>query len=143
MKEFETEKYKQNIDEVNVFINTLAKEKKLSEHTINAYLKDLELFFQSIENKTFSEISEEDLLIYIEKMREEYTQNTVYRKILSLKVFYKYLLNHKKIDKLITENIKNNKQQKQIPEILSEEEIYYIIENCDIDEKGKRDLVII
>jgi integrase/recombinase XerD len=58
-------------------------------------------------------------------------------------VFYKYLLSKKKIDELITENIKNNKQQSQIPEILSEEEIYYIIENCDNDEKGKRDLVII
>lgn len=143
MKESITKNYKLNIEEVFNFIEILKKEKNFSENTIDAYLKDLKIFFDNMPNKTYKNITEEDILKYIEKMREDYTQNTVYRKLLSIKIFFKYLYTNKKINMLITENLKSSKQQSHIPEILTEEEVFYILENCDSDEKGKRDLVII
>lgn len=139
----EADEYERNLQEVNQFIKKLKMENKSSIHTLDAYYKDLEMFFAFLSGKSISDIDERDILEYIKFMRKEYTQNTTYRKLLSIKKFFKYLFNNNKIDKLITENLKTNNQQNHLPEILSEEEIFNIMENCDKDKKGKRDLVII
>jgi integrase/recombinase XerD len=128
--------------EIDKFIGLL-KEKNRLESTIEAYQTDLNQFFTLLNNKNYAEISEKDILDYIKRIREDYTQSTVFRKVINIKAFFKQLFKDEKIEKFIAENIKIGRQNTHIPEILSEEEIYYILENCDDDEKGSRDYLII
>ena len=63
--------YKKNLNEVKNFIEELKMKDHLSTHTLDAYYKDLEIFFSFIPNKLFTDISEGDILEYVKNMREE------------------------------------------------------------------------
>lgn len=131
-----------NAKELKNFLKYLKKEKEFADNTLESYKIDLEVFFSML-NKNYYDMTEKDILEHIEVLREKYTQNTVNRKVTTYKRFFKYLYKNNKIERLITENIKNLRQINYIPESLSKTDIKKIIDNCDKDKKGNRDKLVI
>ena len=132
-----------NEKEVENFLNYIGEERKFSENTLLAYRRDIMDFFQHIGGKSFELVSEEDILGYTEFLESRYAQNSVYRKLVAIKSFFKYLILNRKIEKLPSENIKSFRPVNRVPETLSSEEIEKILAVCPGDDKGARDKLII
>ncbi|OQY08408.1 MAG: integrase, partial [Fusobacteriia bacterium 4572_132] len=124
------------------FIDHLSFEKGLAENTIKAYKKDIMLFFDFLQNKSYSDVKEKEILNYIEIMKKKYKNNSIYRKITSIKVFFYYLFENSMIEFLPTDHLEGIKKGMYLPEILSIEEIKDIINAIDNSKQGKRDKII-
>lgn len=119
-------------------------EKGLSENTIKSYIKDLKIFFQVLEDKNYSEITEEDVLKYMDWMEKKYRRNTILRKISVIKSFYNFLLREDyNLEEIPTANIEDLNKGQYIPAVLTPEEIKRIIEATENSKSGIRDKVII
>lgn len=113
--------YEQKIEDFN---NYLLLEKKYSKNTIISYTNDLNKFKNYFENKkTLKNIDHNDVKEYIRHLSKETNERSVARTISTLKSFYKFLLIEKFVDKSPLENISSPKQKKELPKVLSEEEI--------------------
>lgn len=113
--------YEQKIEDFN---NYLLLEKKYSKNTIISYTNDLNKFKNYFENKkTLKNIDHNDIKEYIRHLSKEKNERSVARTISTLKSFYKFLLIEKFVDKSPLENISSPKQKKELPKVLSEEEI--------------------
>lgn len=82
--------------QIALYITYCEKQKKLSQHTIKAYMIDLTQF---ISYKTNIGISKDDLTEYIQYLHETFKPKTTRRKIASLKAFIHYLYYQDLIDK--------------------------------------------
>ncbi|MCI9586264.1 MAG: site-specific tyrosine recombinase XerD, partial [Bacilli bacterium] len=106
------------------FKNYLLLEKKYSKNTIISYTNDLNKFKNYFKNKKIlKNISHNDIKEYIRHLSKEENTRSIARTISTLKSFYKFLLIEKFINKSPLENISSPKQKKELPKILSEEEI--------------------
>ena len=83
-------------NEIALYITYCEKQKKLSHHTIKAYMIDLTQF---ITYRANMDISKNDLAEYIQYLHEIFKPKTVRRKIASLKAFIHYLYYQDIIDK--------------------------------------------
>ena len=138
---------KNNLDS---FSDYLQLEKKYSPHTIVAYINDL-IFFQEFINTNFDETKLEEVnysLIrsWIVSMIDlEISNNSVNRKIQSLKAFYKFLLKTKQIEinPLLKHKALKTPKILQIP--FSEKELDNVLNNLKFPEgfEGIRDKLII
>ena len=109
-------------------------EKNFSKHTAKAYYSDILDFLlwlgdTPLENVNFSKVRE--YLHFIQKFN--YKQNTVARKIASLRTFYKYLYREKKVDANPAMNLNPPKRPKQLPKFLTPYEVEQILNNIKID----------
>lgn len=111
-------------NKIEDFKNYLLLEKKYSKNTIVSYTNDLNKFKNYFENKKIlKNINHNDIKEYIRYLSKEENTRSIARTISTLKSFYKFLLIEKLINKSPLENISSPKQKKELPKILSEEEI--------------------
>jgi integrase/recombinase XerC len=110
---------------IDDFLNYLQNEKRFSSHTIVAYKKDIEQFFdfESIENiQNFNHKDVRNYLVHLVESNHENT--TINRKLSSLKTFFKFL----KIQGLIEVNpmikIQGLKTKKRLPDFIPENQIW-------------------
>ena len=106
------------------FINYLEKEKNYSGHTIRAYRKDIEVFFDFLRDKQILNVDGNVVSYYVAFLfKYGLDASTVARKLSSLKSFFKAL---KKMG-LISDNpadvIKTPKKKKHLPGFLTYEQI--------------------
>ena len=133
------------LNQVKIYLAHLQYEKKLSSHTINAYMHDLSNFtdymkktyaindFKKIEASYVSEYIQ-ILGTYISNdLKIEKKTSSINRSISSIKNFFKYLINNNILDKDPTKIIIPPKQNRKIPSILSIEEIDLILASLDTD----------
>lgn len=107
-------------NKIDVFISYLKKEKNYSVHTLRAYRKDLESFFDFLEEKKESNVDNRSIYLYIAfLLKYGLDTKTVARKLSSLKSFFKTL----KKKGLVTENpaamIRTPKTKKHLPGFLT------------------------
>ncbi|MFK7048644.1 Tyrosine recombinase XerC [Flavobacterium columnare] len=131
------------------FEDYLLKEKKYSQHTVNAYVKDL-LSFQNylIEEGggSLEEVSYSFVRSWIVSLVESGLANlTINRKMASLKAFYKFLLKVKLIDVSPLLQHKSLKAEKKIQVPFSEKELELVLSEVKYSEdfEGLRDKLII
>ena len=105
------------------FENYLLLEKKYSKNTISSYKNDLEKFKEFFKNKNLKHLENGDIKQYIQSLNKSMTAKSVARNISTLKSFYKFLMLEKYIEKAPLGNIVMPKIKKDLPKILSEEEI--------------------
>lgn len=125
------------------FIEFIRDKKNFSQGSIEAYRKDLEDFTVFLMGKDYVSVEEMDVMAFIESIKGEYSENSIYRKLVSLRAFYKYLYKKGLVEKLPTEGLKPMKPTMQMPETLEWEEVRRIMDQCGRDVKGQRDLMMI
>jgi len=116
------------------FLAYLSVEKNFSKHTVNAYKSDIVAFFIWVnylppQKIDFNKLRE--YLHYIQKFN--YKKTTVARKIAAFRTFFKYLYKAQYIQSNPAENLTAPKKPKSLPKFLTDDEMYSILDNTDIN----------
>ncbi|MEE4260495.1 MAG: site-specific tyrosine recombinase XerD [Bacteroidales bacterium] len=131
------------------FKNYLQLERNMSENTVQAYLHDVDMLIDYLEqeknSKPMTRIVLDDFTGFFtflnESGLEAYSQS---RTISGVKAFFKYLFNEQIIDVDPSELLESPKPGKKLPDILSEEEIEEMINSIDLSlPEGERNKAII
>ncbi len=132
------------LDLIQAYENYLAKVKRASENTISSYMRDVRQFAQWLRcNKNIDVIEAEqqnisDYLTHLEG--EGRTGATVSRSLASLKNFYAYVVSSGFLEKTPVTEIRVNRGDKKLPQILTSREIELLLaQPVCIDAKGYRD----
>ena len=130
-------------EQIELFLNFIKNEKKLSENTFQSYRRDIIQFSEYLKSNKINYVKVKDSHI---KNYIEYLQNlnkkssTISRHLASLRLFYQYLLKNKTVKHDPTENIQAPKIDKRTPSILTSQEISLLLEQPkNVDLKGTRD----
>ncbi len=117
---------------IDLYETYLTVERQYSDNTKINYIKDIRQFCEVVEIKVYK-VEEDDALRYYEFLRNSYTNNTLLRKLSSVKNFYKYCLSEDLIAKNPFENIKASKKQVLLPKYLTQDEINLFLDSLSGD----------
>lgn len=113
--------YESKIDEFECY---LLLERKYSKNTTSSYRNDLEKFMNYFaDKKSLKYLEGSDIKEYIQFLSKDIGAKSVARTISTLKSFYKYLLIDKYVKANPLTNIAQPKIRKDLPKVLSEEEV--------------------
>ena len=118
------------IEIIENFVHTKVIDKGITSNTIIAYKKDLNLFTTwCLNNKiNFIEIKKKDINFYIHFLKEKnLNSSSINRKLSVIKSFYDYLNQIGLVSWNELKIIGTQKLQKNLPKLLSENEILYLI----------------
>lgn len=117
------------------FINYLLIDKKYSEDTILSYKNDLEKFFRFFKNISIKNINRDDLRNYLKYLNDlELSEKSISHNISTLRSFYKFLVAEEYLDSNLVMFIDLPKIPKNLPNVLSIEEVDKLL---DIDVHDK------
>ena len=132
------------IDKYEDYLNY---EKNFSNHTISAYLTDIEAFENFLVNigeKLSVDINYSFIRQWIVYLSEKkYSKTSINRKIASLKSYFNFLVNIDKIESSPLKGHKNLKSSSKIVIPFSEDEIMQVFENFNDSKISDRDKLII
>ena len=104
------------------FLNYLSVEKGLAKNSIAAYELDLRRYLDYLNDAgitSFDKVTYDLILEYLKKLREEYGDASVARKVASLKAFHKFLVRDGVTGNFPTADIKAPKKARKLPKVLS------------------------
>ena len=113
------------------FVSTKVLDKGITSNTITAYKKDLNLFTNWCLNNQISliEVQKKDINLYIHFLKEQnLNSSSINRKLSVIKSFYDYLYQMNLINFNELNTIVTQKLEKNLPKLLSEKEILYLID---------------
>jgi len=114
---------------IEEFLRYLLIDKGYSNNTIESYKRDLLTFLEYNKNKNINNISSNDLKQYIKYLNNKnLNDKTISRHISCLKSFYKFLVIENKIKDNISEVLFIPKTKKSLPNTLTEEDIFKILD---------------
>jgi len=130
------------------FIHYLSFEKRFSQHTVTAYKKDLEQFYENLglKDSDLTNIHFRDIRAYRVHLVEKGHENTtINRKLSCLKTFFKFLKRNDKIDVNPMAKIQGLKQKKQLPQFVPENQLWDsgTFNDFEDDFTNKRDELIL
>ncbi len=135
---------------IDPFIQYITSEKRYSPHTILAYQKDLEQFFDFINEhfhtRDVKEINHQMIRYWImQLMDENISGRTVNRKLSTLKTFYRYLRKENRVAENPMVKIIPPKTNKNLPEFVNKEQMDLLFDETIFPEgfEGTRDKLII
>ena len=131
------------MDFVKEFLETSKENGKITDTTHEMYQRDLKDFKEFIRGKEWIDVDNDDILKYIEELKKKYSDRSIYRKVSSLKSFYRYLLQKRIIDFMPMKEIELPKLQKAPLKILELQELNRVLEQCGDSFEGKRDSLVI
>lgn len=125
----------------------LTYERKLAEKTIEAYLKDLDLFVQwaDTEGILLNEIDNTIARTYLFHLNQnKLSKSSISRKISSIRLFYSFLVEYHEIDNNPFQNIHSPKKDKTLPKVIKEIDLVHFFDNiyAKHDPLTQRDQVI-
>ena len=122
-----------NREYLEEFYSYLLNERRYSLHTIEAYKKDLNLFFDYYDNQGLKNIDKLYIQSYFSNLfAKGYSKKSMSRKLSSIKSYGKYLSKHKEIKCDFLLGISLPKKEETLPEYLHEEELDKIL-NIDLN----------
>jgi integrase/recombinase XerD len=129
---------------LEAFLDTLAVEKGLSSNTINAYERDLRHHLASMcsQNvKSLEAVDESHLIVYLGRLRRAgAAPSTVARRLSAIRSFYRHLAREEVIPIDPSANVPSARLRRQLPSVLSVEEVARLIEQPDTSTpRGLRD----
>lgn len=135
---------------VETFLKYLSFEKRYSKHTIEAYRKDLQQFFDFLaadfEISDPTEVRHPHIRGWVVLLMDSgLSSKSVNRKIATLKSFYKFLLGREYVDVNPTTQIKPLKTEKDLPSFVKEDEITNLLDRIEFssDFSGQRDRLLL
>ncbi len=112
---------------IKAFGNYLSLEKGLSKNTVSSYISDINFFVTHLKKKgldDFCKLTRDDILDYLESCSDSKMESTsIARKLVSIKVFFRFLLSEKLIKADVTDVMNSPKLWRVIPDFLSIKEI--------------------
>ena len=115
----------------NDFIGHLRLERGLSLRTAKAYGSDMELFIRYLESlkiNDWEEVRREDIEDFLEMDPDHRMEpTTIARRLVSIKVFFRYLVEEQIVKNDITDILEGPRKRLQLPGFLTEEEVDRLI----------------
>lgn len=126
------------------YFNYIKDEKKLSDNTVDAYIRDISQFSDYLNDKGKYNLLNSNKTVIITYLsylqRDGKSISTISRNLSSIRCLYQYLLNKNLIIEDPTFNLKSPQSKRKIPSILSKDEINLLMSQTKIDtKKGIRD----
>ncbi|MBC7321014.1 site-specific tyrosine recombinase XerD [bacterium] len=123
---------------IEKFLSFLSYERGYSPNTLSSYKIDLTELSSFLNEKGSSliEANKEDLVQFINMLSERgFTNNTIIRKLASIRTFFKYLLSEGIIEKDLVSFLDTPKKEKKIPKVLFEDQIKKLLEQPLLQEE--------
>ena len=125
-------------DGLSEYKQYLIVEKGLSKNTIIAYLNDLNRFSDYLKDihqiNKIENISKEHIRLYLKELPKSNSASSITRKLVSLRMFFTFLMKEKLIDVNIMSNFDLPKVDKKLPTVLSIQEMQEILDSIVIDD---------
>lgn len=128
---------------LDAFRAFLVNEKHSSANTVSSYLRDLSQFFDYCDSEDLSlcDITNDSITDYLQHLTDAgKSASTVSRALASMKSFFSYLVQQGILDRTPVHQIKTQKVEKKLPQILTGKEVELLLDQpkCT-DLKGFRD----
>ncbi len=132
------------LDLIQAYENYLSKVKHASTNTISSYMRDIRQFSQWLrmrENVEVIDASQQNISDFLAFLEEEgRTGATISRSLASLRNFYAYVVSSGFLEKTPVTDIRVNRGEKRLPQILTGREIELLLaQPVCVDAKGFRD----
>ena len=132
------------LDLIQAYENYLSKVKHASTNTISSYMRDIRQFSQWLrmeENVDVIDASQQNISDFLAHLETEgRTGATVSRNLASLRNFYAYVVSSGFLEKTPVTDIRVNRGEKRLPQILTGREIELLLaQPVCVDAKGFRD----
>jgi len=124
------------------FINYIQVERGLSNNTVEAYSRDLLLFFQFLEERELSlvKVSQDNLREYVSTLGTGLSTRSVARNISAIKTFFRFLVSEGKIKSSPARLLETPRISRRLPGPLSQQEVERLLSQPDPNSpKGQRD----
>lgn len=133
-----------SFDEVNCFLSYIGSEKGLSKNTIDAYTRDINMFLSFVK-KPIKNILQEDILSYLTELKKkDYAEASIYRKLVSIKVFFNFLKKESFIQSDVSKYFDVPKVWQLLPSVMTYVEVVKLLEAPATDDfLGARDKAIL
>ena len=129
--------------QIELFLNFIKNEKKLSDNTFQSYRRDIVQYKEYIDmnNIDYIKANETDIKNYLAYLKGlDKKPTTISRHLASIRLFYQYLLKNQKVTEDPTAYVQAPKIDKKVPSILTSEEVTLLLNQPqNIDLKGIRD----
>ncbi len=126
-----------------MFSEYLTNQKSNSANTRESYLRDAMYFIEFLSERDVSPLDADEVIIreYVDHLRDiGRSPTTISRNLASVRCFYKFLIFRGLLDVNPAKNVKLEKTEKKLPQVLSGDEIELLLAQPDITEpKGCRD----
>jgi integrase/recombinase XerD len=114
------------------FAGYILMEKGLSKNTVSAYTADIRFFIEYLkenEINDFAEVTRNDILYFLEDSSDKGIESaSLSRRLVSIKVFYRYLVQEKIIKTDITDVMTSPKLWRLLPDFLSPDEVNALLQ---------------
>ena len=128
---------------LEAFSHYLCKERKLSQNTLESYIRDVRMFCTYLQKRKLSieNVTKTIIIAYIIFLQKEgRTTSTISRHMASLRCYFNYLVDNKYIKTNPTLNLESPKVERKLPSVLTKREVEKLLEQPDLnDVKGARD----
>jgi len=112
------------LEEINDFLNQIRFEKGLSLNTVEAYKRDIHLFITLVKVGNWQEVTAKSLLDFLQALKDaNYASSSVYRTLIAIKIFFKFLKKECIIDTDLSSYFDTPKIWQLIPEIMTIAEV--------------------
>ena len=114
---------------IEQFLQMMSAEKGAAANTLEAYRRDMELFFELCSQQEVGKITKADLSAYVQELsKQAYAPRSICRKISSLREFFKFLYTEKLVKDNLAIYLMPPKREKSLPKFLSDAEVRKMIE---------------
>ena len=119
-------------EQIEQFITYLHQVRELSDNTVLSYRRDLQQFREFLESEQgitdFQDVTASHLEMYFYILGQRKKASTVSRHMTSVRTLYRYLLKKYLVKEDITEQLQTPRQRREMPEVLTVEEVRLLVE---------------
>lgn len=131
-------------EQVTAFLTYIHQKHTGSQHTLDAYKRDIQSFISFLHEEhieSFEEVDRIILMNYIASLHEQYehelSNTTIARKLSALRSFYRYLIRYENVEKNPFLYFKAPKQARKIPEFLFYDEMDTFLSSFDLHDDAQ------
>lgn len=129
------------------YLEYLKYQKNYSDYTIDNYSSDIEEFFMFLDSEIidYLDVTYDEIRVYLMDLKNKNDKNvSIDRKLSSLRGFYKYLANEKKINNNPFSLVSGPKKEKKLPRYFEYNELEELFNVPDLSTSiGKRDRLLL